>query len=877
MAKGKKKRAPRYDTAEIRAAANGRWAMILSALYGISLDVLDGQHHPCPTGKCGSTRDAFRFTDLGGNGSAICNRCGKWGDGFAFGEFLSSQKFTQVIADVAGHLGIEPSTNGYAGKDSHSRESSDSAEHLEFLPWNNLTVAYWCLSKPPITAATVLACGGRLAMYRSQWRVVALPVWGEHLDSPDPATGLPREPIGWCMYAAQPKGLLPRFPKPGAEDRSIEWVKVKLTAGSKPGVIADLARLRSCRELWKLEGPTDLLAFLSFTGLPADVAAITNSSGAGEKPHAWMLELFVGKLARTCHDADEPGQHGAILQANPKANLSNVGWANLIASHASESLNVTLPYDVQLTHGNDLRDFANDPAGGSYAALATLLTTLAVPAELPPEAPVSNEAPDDPHRLARVNLKSYASQTDGATIRFWRDEFYTWKPSRGCYRAIQLPEFKAKVGASIKEEFDRVNAEDMEKWRNRPDAGDETPPPQTRKVTKTLTENVLAATASLTCIPSSVERMTWIADGARRRRNLVAMQNGLLDIDALLAGKPNAECVAPLSPEWFSTTRLSYAFNIKADCPAWMAFLARNLEADPERMNLLQEWAGYLLLPDTGQQKFLALEGEGSNGKSVYCAAVTAMLGRDNCSFVGVEGLSDKFVRTQTLGCLANICPDVGEIEKANEGDLKSFVSGDVMFFDRKYLSGLNCIPTARLMMSFNTRPRFSDRSSGVWRRMMIVPWRVQISEAERIENMDKDWWWEASGELPGIFNWALRGLVRLRRQGRFTASKLSTDAVEEYREESNPARMFLHEFCETCSGTSIISSKLYEHYADWIKQNGYKPLGEKQFGKEVKRVFPLTERKYGGSRADRYYRYDGLTFTVDEICGKKTSDSTLF
>jgi putative DNA primase/helicase len=373
--------------------------------------------------------------------------------------------------------------------------------------------------------------------------------------------------------------------------------------------------------------------------------------------------------------------------------------------------------------------------------------------------------------------------------------------------------------------------------------------------------------------------MTWISDktGQRSRRNLIAMANGLIDLDALLEGKPSSECILPHSPEWFSSIRLPYAFDKNAQAPKWLAFLERNLEMDLDRINLLQEWAGYLLLPDTGQQKFLVLEGDGSNGKSVYCAAIAGMLGSENCSHVPLEQFGERFSKTQTLGKLVNICADVGELDKVAEGYLKSFTSGDVMFFDRKGIAGVECIPTARLMFACNNRPRFSDRSSGIWRRMLIIPWMLEIAVSERVPNMDKAWWWEQQGELPGIFLWALRGLVRLRQQGRFTESLLSKEAVEEYREESNPARAFLKDHCEASSASAIHSSFLYEHYGRWAARNGYRPLSERVFGKEVRRVFPKVERKKGGGRTDRYWYYQGINFSVDEICGEKTSDSQLF
>jgi len=470
------------------------------------------------------------------------------------------------------------------------------------------------------------------------------------------------------------------------------------------------------------------------------------------------------------------------------------------------------------------------------------------------------EAIDDPHRLARLNLDRYASSTEGRTLCFWRDEWYVWKRNR--YRKISESEFRAKLALSVKQEFDRAYA------------AQETD--DVRKVTGGLISNVMQATSSCVCLSSEIEFGTWLDD--RSRRPYVSMTNGILDIDAVLAGREESECLLPHSPRWFSLVSVPYAFNADAgSSPArWLTYLDRVLESDQERIAILQEWAGYLLLPDTGQQRFLVCEGDGANGKSVYAAAMTAMLGGENVSNVQLEVFGDRFSRTDTLGKLANICGDVGEIDRVSEGYVKSFTSGDRMYFDRKGVSGLNVVPTARLMLACNSRPRFSDRSDGVWRRMILMPFRVQIQEEERITGMDKAEWWEASGELPGIFNWALLGLARLRQQGRFSRSRLVEQAREEYRAEMNPARMFLVDNLEHSQSGCIASRLLYKIYESWIKENGYRPLSERQFGKEITRCFPTSARTQKGGRQNREWCYLGIQFSKDEIAGQKTSDATL-
>jgi P4 family phage/plasmid primase-like protien len=237
------------------------------------------------------------------------------------------------------------------------------------------------------------------------------------------------------------------------------------------------------------------------------------------------------------------------------------------------------------------------------------------------------------------------------------------------------------------------------------------------------------------------------------------------------------------------------------------------------------------------------------------------MLGAENCSHVPLELFGERFQLATTVGKLANIASEVGELDKAAEGFLKSFTSGDPMQFDRKHKPPIQAVPTARLVLATNNRPRFSDRSGGLWRRMILLPFRVAIAEDDpaRVFGMDKPAWWEASGELAGILNWALVGLDRLRQQNWFTRSTVCEEALAEYRVENNPARMFLTESCRASPEGRVPCGSLYRAYRSWCQANGYSPLADRSFGKEVRRVFPQAERREIGPRGGRVYAYCGV------------------
>jgi P4 family phage/plasmid primase-like protien len=508
------------------------------------------------------------------------------------------------------------------------------------------------------------------------------------------------------------------------------------------------------------------------------------------------------------------------------------------------------------------------------------------------------EADDDPHRLARLFLDQHATHPEhGRTLWLWREEWWQWTGTY--YRRRTVAEMRGQISETIKQEFDRINLGDQ----LNPRGGEGSP--QARKVTMAIVSNVVSALGGMVGLNASIQQFSCLGEESERtlppmrspadgdniepgnprflyrevegRRNEdcrspgrmhpgtgrscsthIALRNGILDLDALLAGE--SAPLRPHTPCWFSPVCLPYQFNPSADCPTWKRMTAHNMEHDPERIALLQEWAGYLLTPDTSQQKFLFLEGEGSNGKSVYCAGLEAMLGGEaNVTHVALENFGQRFALWGTIGKLANIATEVGELDKASEGFLKSFTGGDRMTFDRKGLSPVEAAPTARLMLAANNRPRFSDRSSGLWRRMILVPFRQVIARGERIVGADKIDYWQRSGELPGIFNWAIAGLFQLRKRGDFQEPEACRQALDDYREEANPARSFLLDYCEQVPGKMVSAKEVYEQYKKWCAANGNKPLNERHFGIELKRCFPGVVKRRMGPRSNRSHVYEGV------------------
>lgn len=471
----------------------------------------------------------------------------------------------------------------------------------------------------------------------------------------------------------------------------------------------------------------------------------------------------------------------------------------------------------------------------------------------------SVEADDDPHRLAKVFM---AEHSPWERVVCWRGGWWAWDIY---YREIMDSDLRAAVTRGVKAEFDRLNVE-AQMMATVKKSDDDGEPPKTRKVTTRLINDVIQALRSVANLPGHIEQQTWL-DGTDRP-NCINLENCILDLDAFLQAREGWN--QPHTPNWFSPVHLPYAIDLECkNCGThkWNAFMQRVMGDDPEAILTLQEWAGYCLVRDNSYQKFLLLEGEGQNGKSVFCAALIALLGRQNVSTVPLERFGDRFSLATTIGKLANVATESTEMDDAAEGILKAFTSGDPMQFEVKHKQPFTGIPTARFTMAMNNRPRFKDGSGGLWRRMLIVRFDQTITAKERVLGMDNPAWWERSGELPGIFWWAVIGLHRLRRQFAFTESEKSKGAVAEYRTETNPVRAFLADVCEEDPAGITYTQELYDAYSKWCKSRGHHSMADSRFGRELKRIYPNVSR-LRSSQGTRPWYYKGITYRDADVSG---------
>lgn len=293
----------------------------------------------------------------------------------------------------------------------------------------------------------------------------------------------------------------------------------------------------------------------------------------------------------------------------------------------------------------------------------------------------------------------------------------------------------------------------------------------------------------------------------------------------------------PKKNPFFSTCQWNVSISLGdtdiITAPIFSAYLKR-VQPKEENQILLMELMGYMLVPDNRLQKFFILQGEGKNGKSVFLSILKEMIGDGNYTSLSLDQLEHSYALSALIGKTANICADMGEIDKAAEGLLKSITSGDQITCDRKYLSAITFLPTAKHVFSTNNIPRFSDKTEGLWRRMIIIPFEEILDDNEIDVTITE----KLKKENDQIFLFAVEGLKRIIRNGwRFSISENVKKTLNDERDNASTLRQFVKEKCELSSTDSIETHKFYHEYSSWTRANGQNPSSKNSIGRELNRL----------------------------------------
>lgn len=300
------------------------------------------------------------------------------------------------------------------------------------------------------------------------------------------------------------------------------------------------------------------------------------------------------------------------------------------------------------------------------------------------------------------------------------------------------------------------------------------------------------------------------------------------------------------NPEYYFTKITSVDCAEAADCPRWLAFLDDIFAGDKDLIRYIQKAVGYSLTGSTAEQCAFFLYGTGRNGKSTFIDVIRDVFG-DYAANIQPEtimvkssqsnAINSDIARLKGARLVTSVEPNEGV--RLNEGLLKQLTGDDTVTARKLYSEEFEFKPEFKLWMATNHKPIIRGTDTGIWRRIHMIPFNVQIPE----DKVDKNLTHKLKAEMTAIFKWCIDGCLMWQREGlQMPAAVLKS--VREYRREMDVISAFIEDKC-TLEGT-VQASMLYAAYVSWADSNNEYCMSNTKFSTELaKRFEKIKGRNY--------------------------------
>ena len=279
------------------------------------------------------------------------------------------------------------------------------------------------------------------------------------------------------------------------------------------------------------------------------------------------------------------------------------------------------------------------------------------------------------------------------------------------------------------------------------------------------------------------------------KKRVQVFTNGTLELDTGI--------LCEHRPDDFMTWAHTFAYNEKATCPTYDAFLEQVAVNEQSRIDFLDDLAAYAFYEDCRLEKIFILIGDGMNGKGVYLKTLEALFSSSNArdhsqSVTNIQPCEfDKATeRIALAGSMLNISHDINANLKGNSSYLKSIASGDTITGNFKFCDSRSFAPRTKILCSSNHMIKVDDDSYGMRRKLMFCKFAACFKGRADTGLLGK-----LKAELPGIFNRVYRAyqalLEREKTEGN-NAIRASIDQnayISEFTEIANPVAAFWAEY----------------------------------------------------------------------------------
>lgn len=289
----------------------------------------------------------------------------------------------------------------------------------------------------------------------------------------------------------------------------------------------------------------------------------------------------------------------------------------------------------------------------------------------------------------------------------------------------------------------------------------------------------------------------------------------------------------------------------------WTQTLERVTGGDEEIASFLQRAIGSTLAGET-QDKLFFCHGPGATGKSTFLEAIRTAVGEysataDFQTFIKGRDRNASNDIARLAGKRLVVSLEVDDGKALAEGLLKSMTGGDTITARFLYGESFEFMPRFTLWLAANARPKVNADDTGMWRRIVQIPFVHVIPEEERDEAVKVRL--RSDPEVQSaILAWAVEGCLAWQRDGLRIPDEVRL-YTEAYRAENDPLQGWIAENCELAATAFTSTAALRLNYQSWVLDAGEQQVTAKEFARSLTSKGCESARGTGGVRGWRGIR----------------------
>lgn len=282
------------------------------------------------------------------------------------------------------------------------------------------------------------------------------------------------------------------------------------------------------------------------------------------------------------------------------------------------------------------------------------------------------------------------------------------------------------------------------------------------------------------------------------------------------------------TPDYFITNPIPYKVSGNPQTPIMDKIFEEWVGKD--YVKTLYQILAYCTLPDYPIHRIFCFIGDGMNGKSCFLRLLRKFIGISNTTTTELDTLlSSRFEITRLYKKLVCMMGETNFNEMNKTSILKKLTGQDTIGFEYKNKTPFDDISYAKILMATNNLPTTTDKTTGFYRRWMIIDFPNKFSEKKDIlSDIPEE-------EYSNLATNCIILLKELLEKREFEKEGSIEERTKKYEDHSDPIEKFMKEYTEEDFGGFIWKFDFEKKLNEWCSDNKFRKMSDVAIGKKMK------------------------------------------